>query len=89
MIAALSKSNVVPLRGKHVAMGEKNRVYTYDSLHQPENHKAPNVNSVVADMLGHEPEPISHCRSRVPVDRLYIPAAKLCLSQLSIKRHPR
>lgn len=34
MLAALSKSNVVPLRWKHVAMGEKNGVHmtVYTSL---------------------------------------------------------
>lgn len=39
MLAALGKSNVVLLRGKHAAMGEKNGTHKYDSLHQLKNYK--------------------------------------------------
>lgn len=82
MLAALSKR-------KHAAMGEENGVHTHNSLQQSKNYKAPNINNVATEMPGQELDPISCCCFSVRFIRLYIPAAKLCLSQLSIKRHPR
>lgn len=38
----------------NVAMGEENGVHKYNSLHQLKNYKASNINSAVAEMVGHE-----------------------------------